>query len=119
MTGLLQRNIWAVRLIYNQIRQCALCLCPPRSLVQHIGYDSLATNASRAEGWEDPPAGPAPPPPAVWPEAREDPECAVLWQKACGGRPGIVRYWAGRFRRTLGRIARRAGVRPLPVKARV
>jgi hypothetical protein len=113
------RNIWAVRLIYNHMRQGALCLCPPWSLAQHIGYDSLATNASRDEGWAESPPRPAPPLPAIWPEPREHPECPPLWRKACGARPGFARYWAGRFRRAAARIAGRVRVRPLPAKGRV
>ncbi|MBI4364012.1 MAG: hypothetical protein HY568_01150 [Candidatus Latescibacteria bacterium] len=113
------RNIWAVRLIYNHLRRGALCLCPARSMIQHIGYDSLATNANRDEGWADPPPAPAPPPPAVWPDPREHPESPALWQRACGARPGAVRYWAGRIRRTVARIARRAATRPSPMGAGV
>ena len=78
----LSRNIWAVRLLYHHIVQDGLCLRPPWSLVEHIGFDTLATNATNADKWANPPLRPCPPIPSVWPEPMEHSECASLW-RAC------------------------------------
>jgi hypothetical protein len=53
------RNIWAVRFIYLHIVNGGLCLRPPRSLVEHIGYGPDATNAGdTASQWANPPLEP-------------------------------------------------------------
>ena len=46
----LRQNIWAVRLLYLHILKKGLCLRPPWSMVEHIGFDASATNA-RNESW--------------------------------------------------------------------
>jgi putative methyltransferase (TIGR04325 family) len=82
-----RRNVWAVRFLCLHMLRRGLCLRPPYSLVEHIGWGSGATNAGEAVGWMNPPLKPCPPLPAVWPEPVEHPECPGLWQAACGGRP--------------------------------
>jgi hypothetical protein len=74
------RNTWAVRWLYHHLQHGGLCLRPPWSLVEHIGFDSSATHAAAAGAWFNPPLRPVPPLPAVWPEAREHPGCRALWQ---------------------------------------
>jgi len=82
-----QTNIWAVRFLYWHILNRGLCLRPPWSMVEHIGFDAEATNAS-AESWiKNPPLKPSPPIPAEWPEPVEHPACYSLWPKVCGTRP--------------------------------
>jgi hypothetical protein len=81
------RNIWAVRFLYLHILRGGLCLRPPRSLVEHTGADSLATNALADDGWANPPLQPCPPLPREWPAPVENPECATWWQIAYGDRP--------------------------------
>lgn len=76
----LSRNIWAVRLLYHHIAQGGLCLRPPWSLVEHIGFDALATNAASPDKWANPPLQPCPPVPSVWPAPAEHPDCASLWR---------------------------------------
>jgi hypothetical protein len=105
-----ERNIWAVRLIAHQMRRGGLCLQPAQSLVRHIGYDSRATNAARADSW-DAEAAPSVEVPAVWPEPIEHPDVAALWQRAtreddaraaAGARPGLLR----RMLRAVARLVR-------------
>jgi hypothetical protein len=42
----LKRNIWAVRLLYWHIYNRGLCLHPPWSMVENIGFGSDATNTA-------------------------------------------------------------------------
>jgi hypothetical protein len=76
------KNIWAVRWLYLHILHGGLAFRPPYSMVEHIGFDSLATNASDGSEWSNPPLGPCPPLPDHWPASLENPECPVLWQSA-------------------------------------
>jgi hypothetical protein len=82
----LRRNIWAVRFLYWHILNHGLCVRPPWSMVEHIGFDSMATNASDGSQWANPPLRPCPPIPAAWPVPVENPECPHLWQKAYGSK---------------------------------
>jgi hypothetical protein len=82
-------NIWAVRLLYLHILKRGLCLRPPWSMVEHIGFDADATNA-RTESWiKNPPLKPCAPIPTQWPEPVEHPACSRLHQKVCGARPTV------------------------------
>ncbi|MEY4938632.1 MAG: hypothetical protein RIQ93_367 [Verrucomicrobiota bacterium] len=96
-----RKNIWAVRWLYHHLAHGGLCVRPPWSMVEHIGFDVGATNAAAATDWANPPLRPAPPLPARWPEAREHPECRRLWSAANpGGWRGLVRkFRAWRARR--------------------
>ena len=85
----LQKNVWAVRFLYWHILRRGLCLRPPRSMVEHIGYGDDATNTKKEEWFTNPPLQPAPPPPDCWPPAVEDPECPRLWQRIYG-HPSLV-----------------------------
>lgn len=100
----LTRNIWAVRFIYWHILNSGLCLRPPWSMVQHIGWNTQATNSKNAGMWLDPPVKTCPQIPSRWPEPVEDPECGDLWRKACGSKPGI----GGRIRRFSRRMVSNA-----------
>jgi hypothetical protein len=86
-----QRNIWAVRWLYLHILQGGLCLRPPHSMVEHIGFDLQATNAPDGTVWANPALRPSPPLPVVWPAPREHEACAHLWQAVLGSRPGTAR----------------------------
>ncbi len=87
-----RKNIWAVRWLYHHFACGGLCVRPPWSMVEHIGFDAGATNAGAATDWANPPLRPAPPIPAHWPEAREHPKCRRLWTAANpGGWRGLVR----------------------------
>lgn len=81
------RNIWAVRMLYLHILKGGLCLRPPHSLVEHIGFDEEATNARTVDGWANPPLRPCPAIPSVWPEPIEHPDCRALAVRAYGARP--------------------------------
>lgn len=93
-----EKNIWAVRWLYHHLQHGGLCLRPPWSMVEHIGFDAGATNAAAATDWINPPLQPLPPVPAIWPEPREHPACRGLWQAA---NPG---GWRQRWRRLQERV---------------
>lgn len=87
----LEKNIWAVRFLYWHLLNSGLCIRPPWSMVEHIGFTADATNA-KAELWlKNPPLQPSPPIPVQWPEVIEHPACSSLHQKVCGSRPTILR----------------------------
>ena len=86
----LHKNIWAVRLLYLHIFKKGLCLRPPWSMVEHIGFDSNATNASNESWLKNPPLKACPSIPEQWPEPMEHPECAQLWQQQCGMRSSVL-----------------------------
>lgn len=77
-----KQNIWAVRWLYHHLEHGGLCVRPPWSLVEHIGFDASATNAAAATRWANPVLRSAPPVPAVWPEAREAAAVRGLWRRA-------------------------------------
>jgi hypothetical protein len=83
----LKRNIWAVRLLFWHIINHGLCLRPPWSMIENIGFGGEATN-TQSESWlKNPPLKQCPPIPKLWPEPIEDPQCFLLHQRVCGGRP--------------------------------
>ena len=77
-----RRNIWAVRWLYHHIQRGFLCLRPPWSMVDHIGFDANATNAAGAVEWAGAPLRAIPPVPEVWPQSIENPQCLSLWRGA-------------------------------------
>jgi hypothetical protein len=83
----LKQNVWAVRFIYWHILKQGLCLRPPWSMVEHIGWDSQGTNAQSAGILAGLPLTPCPPLPKTWPEPIENTECSKQWQKIFGSRP--------------------------------
>jgi len=90
------RNIWAVRWLYHHQLQGGLCLRPPWSLVEHLGFDEQATNARGADEWANPPLRRRPPVPVEWPAPMEHPDCARLWQAACaptGSTTALQPWW--------------------------
>lgn len=90
-----ERNIWAVRWLYHHLAHGGLCLRPPWSMVEHIGFDASATNAAPATDWANPPLRAAPPVPVSWPEPREHPASRELWRRANPGgwRRLLRRVW--------------------------
>jgi len=97
----LKKNIWAVRFLYWHILNRSLCLRPPWSMVEHIGFDNEATNTKNESWIKNPPLKPSPPIPAQWPEPVENPECYRLHQKVYGARPTVP----GRLYRFARRVA--------------
>lgn len=77
-----RRNLWAVRWLYHHLEHGGLCLRPPRSLVEHIGFDAAATNAAAALRWRNPPLFPHPPRTVVPRPSGEHPDCRALWVAA-------------------------------------
>lgn len=102
----LQRNIWAVRFLYWHILNRGLCLRPPWTMVEHIGFDASATNAGSESWLKQPPLKPSPPIPVRWPEPVENPACSRLHQKVGGARPRLpVRLYRS-ARRSIATILR-------------
>jgi len=90
------KNIWAVRWLYHHLQHGGLCLRPPWSMVEHIGFD-LATNATAAADWANRPLAVAPPIPTTWPAPQEQPDCRRLWRAANpGGWRLLWRRWRAR-----------------------
>jgi hypothetical protein len=96
-----KRNLWAVRWLYAHLARGKLCLRPPWSMVEHIGFDADATNAAAASRWANPPLRPAPAIPGAWPEASENPQCRARWAAASTAET----VWA----KVLRRLARLSG----------
>jgi putative methyltransferase (TIGR04325 family) len=103
-----RRNVWAVRWLYHHFLHGGLCVRPPWSMVEHIGFDASATNAAGSVEWANPPLSKAPPVPASWPEPVENPRCRALWQAANPGRSFMTRV-KGRLER-MGRTTTQAVV---------
>lgn len=80
------KNTWAVRFTYWHILNGGLCLRPPYSMVEHIGFDNTATNAP-VDLWDSPPLKDCPPIPDTWPEPIEHPDCSRIWQEVDGSGP--------------------------------
>jgi hypothetical protein len=97
-----KRNVWAVRWLYHHFERGGLCLRPPWSMVEHIGFDASATNAATSGGWENPPLRTAPAWTVEWPLAIEHIESRRIWKKAC---PGRWLRWLTRLQRRLEKIA--------------
>ena len=89
----LRKNTWAVRWLYHHLQHGGLCVRPPWSMIEHIGFDGTATNAASADAWANPPLRPAPSVPTSWPPPALHPDSARLWQKANPGR------WRRRWQR--------------------
>jgi hypothetical protein len=107
-----KRNLWAVRWLYWHLLQQGLCLRPPRSLVEHIGFDERATNMQVDGGWSNSPLSSNPFYPERWPMPSEHPVCPALWQAAFGRRPPVWRRVLSTLRQTLVSIVDTLGLRP-------
>lgn len=75
-----RRNIWAVRWLYHHLQHGGMCVRPPWSMVEHIGFDALATNAEEAAEWGADNLAEVPPVPVDWPVPVEHPLCRDLWR---------------------------------------
>lgn len=93
-----RQNTWAVRWLYHHLQHGGLCVRPPWSFVEHIGFDSSATNAAGATVWANPPLRAVPASSSDWPEPREHPRCRALWEAAYAG------GWRGLWRRIRGKL---------------
>lgn len=96
-----KRNVWAVRWLYHHFLHGGLCLRPPWSMIEHIGFDASATNAAGSVEWANPPLAPVPPLPDPWPRAEENPRCRDLWQAANPGM-SLFRRAKRKFKRMSG-----------------
>ncbi len=103
----LLQNTWAVRFLYWQILNKGLCLRPPWSMVEHIGFDKDATNAYTSGQWASTPLKQCPPLPKEWPAPVENSQCPSLWQEACGTKPVWTRRAYKSIRYTILRMKNR------------
>lgn len=106
-----KKNIWAVRFLYLHILNHGLCLRPPWSMVEHIGFDATATNAESAVWIKNPPLRPCPPMPQSWPLPVENPTCARLHQKVLGKRPTVLTPFIQKARYLASKTLRLVGAR--------
>jgi len=104
----LRRNIWAVRFLYWHILNHGLCLRPPHSMVEHLGFGT-GTNCTAEElpWFVNPPLRSCPPIPTTWPEPVENTRCWTLHQAMCGGGRPPPRAIRSRVMSRLQRYARR------------
>lgn len=101
-----ERNIWAVRWIAEHLATGSLSVCPPWTMVQHVGYDARATNAVHDPVWYQPMPERAAPVPSSWPEPIEHPAVAGLWRAAVAeemrvGQPSLLGRAVRAIRRRL------------------
>jgi len=94
LVGYVQRDphmavSWDMPMFFYHIFHGGLCLRPPWSMVEHIGFDAEATNTKTDSWLKNPPLKPSPSIPAQWPKPVENPGCQRLYQKVYGGRPTI------------------------------
>lgn len=97
-----RKNIWAVRWLYHHLQHGGLCLRPPWSMVEHIGFDAAATHAAGAREWAHPFLRNVPMIPERWPESSRPANTAGLWQRATGhGGAATLAGWRRLVRRVL------------------
>jgi len=81
----IEKNTWAIGWWYLHFLKGGLCMRPPYSMAEHIGWDSRGTTAlEEMKVWSNPPLKPSPKIPDIWPEPIEHPECLILWKKSIG-----------------------------------
>lgn len=94
----LRQNIWAVRFLYWHIVNKGLCMRPPWSMVNHIGFDTVGTNV-KGEIWtKHDTLRECPPIPKDWPEPFENGQCAGLHKKMSGN---ILSYLMGKLKNSM------------------
>ena len=99
----LVRNIWAVRFCMLHILHRGLCMHPPFSLTNHIGFDDEATNARNVAVGDVGALNEAAPVSDCWPVAGEHPDVPRRWQEAYGA----AEPWSAIVRRHARGVARR------------
>jgi len=83
-----RKNLWAVGWWYHHLLYGGLCLRPPWSLVEHLGWDDRATTTiPEMSRWHNPPLRAAPPVPTDWPLPLEHPDCPSRWRSAVDPAP--------------------------------
>lgn len=73
------RKTWATRWLYHHFEHGGLCLRPPQSWVENVGFDATATNTATASRWRNSALPPRARLPERWPEVGENPACRELW----------------------------------------
>ena len=75
-----ERNLWLVRWILWHLLQRGLCLRPPHTMIEHIGYSPTASNATMSEWIQDDRPQPFHLNPTDLPSPQEHPDAARLWR---------------------------------------
>jgi hypothetical protein len=101
-----RRNVWAVRWLYHHFQHGGLCVRPPWSMVDNIGFDALATNSAGATEWSIHRLKSLPPLLDKWPDPVENTQCQSIWQSVY---PRVS--FGLRVRRKLYRILKLDGFR--------
>jgi hypothetical protein len=107
-----ERNLWAARFVAHHLAEGKLSVCPPWTMVEHLGYDPRASNAPQDPYWHLKPDRPAPPVPVTWPEPVEHPAIARLWRAAVAEEDRLARP-PSLARRAIRKLLRMLGVRPV------
>jgi len=83
-----EKNLWAVGWWYLHMLKGALCLRPPQSLIETIGWDGTGTTITpEMKGWANPPLKKCPSIPEHYPEPIENEMCPNLWKMAIDNEP--------------------------------
>ena len=77
----IRSNIWAVRMCYLHILNNGLCMRPPWSMVNHIGWGDGSTNACQMNWEYNGELRSAPLLPKAWPDPILNLQCATLHRK--------------------------------------
>jgi hypothetical protein len=102
-----EKNIWAVRFCYLHLLHNGLCMRPPHSLVDNVGFDKNGTNTIGPSDFSLGVLEKSPLIPREWPKAIENPECPRLWKKEYGGRvtiPGKFKIGMLRFIQNIPKV---------------
>ncbi len=78
---------WDARFGLLHLLRGGLCMRPPWSMVDHVGWGESATHAGHALELSNYPLRACPPIPEKWPDPREHPYSARLWRALRGGHP--------------------------------
>jgi hypothetical protein len=76
-----ERNLWLVRWIAWHMAQGGLCLRPPYTMVQHIGYNAQASNAAESEWLQDDHPQSQIIPLSAYPPPIEHPQATSRWRR--------------------------------------
>lgn len=83
-----EKNLWAIGWWYLHMLNNKLCLRPPHSMIETIGWDGRGvTITPDMKEWENPkPLKECPSIPERWPDSVENSECPKLWKIAIDGK---------------------------------
>jgi hypothetical protein len=103
------KDSWDYNFNLHILLNDGLALLPPRAMTLHIGYDARSSHIQDRTAWKDRAESPPPPGEVRWPDVRENPASAALWQRATTPppRPSLGRRVRRRLARMFGELVRR------------